>query len=461
MSILQASFRKKALIIIPLIIGIAVFILMVKTKTSPPKIEMVETAYNVRVVKATHMDVIPNISVHATVSPEKTWNSVSEVSGRIIHINPRLKNGNIIKSGRELLRIDPVDYQLALSQLSAEFLEINIREKNTHASLAIEKRNLSLSESNFIRKQKLHKKGSISRTSLDQAEQALLINKASVQNLENTIALIPAERDVLAAKINQASRDLEQTIIYAPFDIRVANLQVENNEYVALGKSLFNGDSIDKVEILAQVPVSMMPSLLLGKIIKKGHNINGDGTGIINDDDNQISDQQLNLIPIAKTTGLTANISMEMGNKIVIWQGEVVRIADTVDVKTQTIGIIVAVNNPYKNIILGVRPPLVKGMFVKVNINGAAVKGALVIPRLSIRQGVVNIINDKNRLERRKVNVIFSQGNISIIKDGIDAEERVIISDLIPAVDGMLLNAKNDDNMVNKMQQSAIGSSSE
>ena len=453
MSILQASFNKKALIIIPLIIGIAVFILMVKTKNQPPKIEMTETAYNVRVVNAAHIDVIPNISVHATVSPEKTWNSVSEVSGRIIHINPRLKNGNIIKSGRELLRIDPVDYQLALSQLRAEFLEINIREKNAHALLAIEKRNLSLSESNFTRKQKLHKKGSISRTSLDQAEQSLLINKAAVQNLENTIALIPAERDVLSAKINQANRDLDQTIIYAPFDIRVANLQVENNEYVALGKSLFNGDSIDKVEILAQVPVSMMPSLLLGKVTATGHNINGDN--------NEISDQQLNLISIAKTTGLTANISMEMGNKTVIWQGEVVRISDTVDVKTQTIGIIVAVNNPYKNIILGVRPPLVKGMFVKVNINGAAIKDALLIPRLSIRQGVVNIINDENRLERRKVNIIFAQGNISIIKDGINADERVIISDIIPAVDGMLLNAKNDDNMVKLMRQSAIGSSSE
>ncbi len=450
MSIFQTSWSRKSLILIPLVIGIIIFIIMVNTKSPPPKIKLAENIYNVRVIKAKHMDVTPNIRIHAIVSPEKTWNSVSEVSGRIININPRLKNGNIIKAGTDLLHIDPTDYQLTLSQLNAELSEVNIREENTRALLIIEKRNLSLAKSNFKRKEKLRKKGTTSQSSLDQAEQSLLASKIAVQNLENSIALIPAERDVLLAKLAQSRRNLDHTIIYAPFDMRVANLQIENNEYVALGKSLFNGDSIDKVEILAQVPVSAMPSLLLAKINEKQLNDNGYN--------NQTDIQELSSTPISETTGLKASIWMKMGNKDISWAGKVVRIADTVDIKTQTIGVIVAVDNPYKNISVGSRPPLVKGMFVKVNITGAILKKSLVIPRIAIRQGIVNIANNENRLERRKVNVIFSQGDISIIKDGIYIGEKVIISDLIPAVEGMLLNTNNDDEMLNIMQQSATGS---
>ncbi len=55
------------------------------------------------------------------------------------------------------------------------------------------------------------------------------------------------------------------------------------------------------------------------------------------------------------------------------------------------------------------------------------------------------MVTVENRLERRGVDVAFLQTNFASIKTGLKAGERVVISDLIPAVEGMLLDPVMDD----------------
>ncbi len=420
-----SDWKRKLLIIIPVAIGIGVFMLMVKGKTPPPKNEAREVVHTVRMVEAQSLDVIPTIMVHGTAEPERTWDAISEVSGRVIEINSRLREGNILRKGSTLLRIDPVDYELSLAQLSAELTEIGIRDKNTRASLVIEERNVKLAQEDLERKQALRIEGVTAQATVDQSEQSVLSKQASIQNLRNTLSIIPAERDVLRAKIVQAQRDLDQTVIRAPFDIRVADLNIENNQYVTLGQTLFIGDAIDRVEIVAQVPLNLMPSLLMGK------------NGTENSNDSLLNS-------MADATGLGATVQMELGSHVIQWAARVVRFLDTIDTKTRTVGIIVAVDNPYKDIQPGVRPPLVKGMFVQIIFRGAAIKNSVVIPRTAVRQGRVYVINAENRLESRMVNVLFSQNGASIVGGGLKAGERIVVSDLIPAVEGMALKTEHD-----------------
>ena len=55
------------------------------------------------------------------------------------------------------------------------------------------------------------------------------------------------------------------------------------------------------------------------------------------------------------------------------------------------------------------------------------------------------------------MDVLFSQGPLSVIAAGVQAGERLVVSDLVPAVPGMLLDAVPDEAMQAQMLTAARG----
>ena len=98
------------------------------------------------------------------------------------------------------------------------------------------------------------------------------------------------------------------------------------------------------------------------------------------------------------------------------------------------------VDDPYENVEPGVRPPLVKGLFVRVTIEGPPLDGQRVVPRSAVHDGRVFVANAENRLETRTVRVRAFQRDLALIADGLDFGDRVVVSDVSPAVEGMLLD---------------------
>ena len=134
-----------------------------------------------------------------------------------------------------------------------------------------------------------------------------------------------------------------------------------------------------------------------------------------------------------------------MGNdQYAQWDADFVRFSDTVDLETRTMGVVVAVDHPLKKIIPGVRPPLSKGMFVEVNIDGITQVNSIVIPRSALRNGSVYVMNENNRLEIRSPQKRYDQDQSSIIESGLKPGEQLVLTDLIPAIEGMLLKASID-----------------
>ena len=240
-------------IIPPIVIGIAILLIMVGGKQPPEKAERGEPIRFVRIVEVATTNFTPVAEGYGSVQPARVWAAVSQVSGRVIEMHPRLRNGGIITAGSELIRIDPDDYQLKLGQAKNELAELNGQGDNAAASLEIEKRNLALAEKEFKRKKKLANQGTVSKSSADETERAMLSSRSLVQNLQNTLSLLPIQRKLLESKITQAERDLADTRISAPFNMRVAGLAVEQQQFVSAGQTLFSGDSLERVEITARV----------------------------------------------------------------------------------------------------------------------------------------------------------------------------------------------------------------
>ena len=73
----------------------------------------------VRVVEARPQTVQLHVRAHGTVVPRTESELVPEASGRVLEISPSLVSGGFFQQDEVLLRIDPLDYEVALEQARA------------------------------------------------------------------------------------------------------------------------------------------------------------------------------------------------------------------------------------------------------------------------------------------------------------------------------------------------------
>lgn len=419
--------RWRALWILPPVaLGIAAIVFMASGRQPPARSETVETAYPVRTITVESVELVPQASGYGEVQPAKVWAAVAQVAGRVIETHARLRNGEIVPAGTLLFRIDPVDYELQLAQAQAELAELDVQETNARASLAIDQRNLRLAEREQARLDKLRSNGTASQSDVDTAERATLNARTSVQNTENTLALLPTQRRLLEAKVAQAERDLANTAVAAPFNLRVADLAVERDQYVGVGQTLFKGDAVDSVEIVAQVAMTSLRNLFIGR----------------DRETLSLDDLQSHL---ADFTGFRPLVRMNLGGVTAEWEAGFVRFSDQVDPRTRSIGVVVRVDDPLGKVIPGRRPPLSKGMFVDVVIRGRPQPDRVVLPRSALRNGAVYLVDENQRLQTRPLQLLFNQGDLSVVADGLRAGDRLVVTDPVPAVAGMPLIPRDDE----------------
>ncbi len=408
----------------PIVIGVAVFVFMKTGKQAPTKSDAGEPTRVVRTLEIQRSNFTPIAEGFGVVQPAQVWQAVSQVSGRIVATHERLRNGEIIQKGELLFQVDPVDYELLLVQSDTQLAELDVQMNNTKASLKIEERNLALVTSEYERQKKLAKQGSISRSSVDSAQRTMLNSQAQVQNLKNTLSLIPTQKKLQKAKITQAQRDLSNTKVTAPFNLAVSGLAIEMDQFVSKGQVLLSGDSLDRVEIIAQVSLSSLKNLFI-------------------DRPQLPNNMKVLSSSIKDIAGFKPEVVLDMGNdNYARWDAEFVRFSDAVDSETRTMGVVVAVDKPLSKTIPGIRPPLSKGMFVEILISGHTQENTIAIPSSAIRNNNIYVLSSDNRLEIREIQTRYDQQGKSIVSSGLQAGEQLVLSDIIPAVQGMLLKAK-------------------
>ena len=440
--------KNRKLIVVPILAGLIITIILVKTSKQPTQSPIAETARSVRVIDVPVVDLVPAAVGYGSVAPSVVLDAVAEVDGKIIEMLPNLKRGSIVQTGSVLLKIDPTVYELAIAEIEtsiastqAQIEETYVDERNTRTSLDIENKSLEFSKKELDRLTNIVEKGAVSRSSLDQQERTYLTQLQSVQSLKNTLQLLPVERKLLKAqlagyeaKLANAELDLENTTITLPFDGRIAEVNIETGQYVKVGDVMVIVDGINKAEVTAQIPISRVRPLIP-----------------VSD----VSNIQINEEMFEKVLGFKAKVRLqEIG---VEWDARFVRMNDTIDPKTRTMGVIVEVDEPYANAIPGVRPPLIKGMFVEVEIRGKPISSQLVIPRTALHEDKVYTVNSENRLEIKQVKTAIKQAEYASITSGLNEGDKLIVSDLIPAIDGMLLGANYDEEIKNELISIATG----
>ena len=454
------TLAKRFLAIPPIVVGAGLLATQVADREAPEQAAPAEVARPVRVIEVQPTVFVPRALGYGYVEPGSVWQAVAEVAGKIVYRHPDLERGRVLEAGTLLFRIDPTDYRLAVARIesnldsvAAQLAEIGIREENTKSSLAIERRSVELAEDDLKRKQALFARGNASQASVDEAEISVLNQRQKIQDLENQLNLIPAERRVLEAdralqraELQEAEADLERTEIRLPFDARIAEVEVEAQEFVGVNDALAEADSIDVAEVTVQMAIDHARPLVPR------------GTAL-----GSLSPEQLSRVP--RRWGLEAEVRLRTGDLTAAWDARFDRVSDTVDPQTRTLGLIVAVDEPYGKIIPGERPPLVKNMYVEVELRSKARPDRIVVPRAAIHRNpngdpVVYIAGGHDRLVVRPVMLGPAQSDFVVVASGLSGGERVVVSDLLPAIEGMLLAPRTDEALAARLLAQAGGSAS-
>ncbi|MCP3874799.1 MAG: hypothetical protein GY699_16810 [Desulfobacteraceae bacterium] len=444
---------KKLLIIIPIICGIALFAVMKTNKKPPVRVENRERVQTVRIIPLQKMSVVPRVLSYGYVEADRTWQGITEVSGKVVFVNENLKKGFFIKKGEMLLKIDTTNYGLAESRGVADLMNVDARLKeleqtqaNTRRLLSIEKKSLASAGQELKRKRKLFSNQYISASDLEKEERTFLSHQTAVNNLQNVIDLIPSQKKALLAQkksgestVTERRLDVAKTEIRAPFSCRLSKVNIELHQFASAGTILVEAESVDR----AEVPVSLSPRSFLSLMPKQY----GKSLG-----------QIPNMETIRRAIGITAKVRLPMDKDMRIeWDGTFSRTSESMDLKTGAITIYISVDKPYENVIPGKRPPLVTNMYVEVELKGRMLQERWVVPRSAVHKGKVYISTPENRLEIRPVDVRFNMENLAVLSNGFKSGEKLVLADLVPAVEGMRLKPVEAPDVLENLKRHALG----
>ena len=377
--------RRIGLPIAIIVVGFGLAATLLKTGPSITPQAPVAKPPLVRAVTVQPTDFEFEATARGTVMPRSETDLIAEVSGRVVELSESLVTGGFFEEDDVLLRIDPLDYEIALEQASAQ-VQRAVSE-------------LATARKNYERQRNLSKRQSTSESLEDDARNRLQIAEAAQREAKARLAI--------------AERDLERTVIKAPYDGRVRTEQVDLGQFLNRGTRLAKVYAIDAAEV--RLPIKNDELAFLNISLRDGS---------------------------AWEKRPSVSLFAEFAGADHRWTGEIVRTEGELDPKTRMIQLVASVADPYR----AGTTPLPVGLFVDAVITGGVQPNIVKLPRVAmVSPSEVYIVDSSERLVRRTVTVLRSQGDFVYINGGLLAGDRVCLSRLASAMPGMKVRVENTE----------------
>jgi HlyD family secretion protein len=244
--------KKKISIIagIVLLVILIIIVIIVKNKRNE--------GIKVTAEKVAKRTIIQTVSANGKIQPEKDVKISPYISGEVVEL--MVKEGDQVKSGDLLAKIDPEIYVSAYDQSTAALNSQMASEANARARLSQMKAQYVNAKQTYDRQQKLFNQNVISQADFDQAKSGYDVAKAQVDASEQDIKANEFQVKSAEAALKRAKEDLTRTAIFAPNDGTVSKLSVEKGERVTGASQFSSGTEIMTIanlnEMEAQVEVN-------------------------------------------------------------------------------------------------------------------------------------------------------------------------------------------------------------
>lgn len=328
------------------------------------------------------VDVI--VRSQGTVRPRTETILVPEIAGRVVYVSPSLAAGGFFEKGDVLVRIDPRDYELAVVAARSQVAQAASRLEVEQEEAAVARREWEA----------LGRGG---------APAPLVVR-------EPQLAEARAALDAARSAQERAERDRTRTTLTAPFAGRVREKRVDLGQVVAPGNALATLYAVDVAEVRLPLPDQELAFLDLPLGYRAG-----------------------------SKPGPRVTLHAAFGGQVLEWEGRIVRTEGEIDPASRMVHLVAEVKDPYGRASRKTaRAPLAVGMFVRAEIRGRELEDVIVLPRAALRgQNQVLVVDGEDRLRYRTVDVARTDREDVLVAGGLRAGERVCVSPLDVAVDGM------------------------
>lgn len=373
--------------ILVIIIAVVLTFVLVKSRKVPEPHEAPYLGPLVEVAELEQGSHKVVVGATGTVQARYEVDITPQVRGRVSELSPNMVAGGRFRKGELLLAIEDVDYRLAID---------------------LAKANLAQAELELLRNENLAR---VAR----QEWQAINSDGAAEPDplvvYEPQMKSARAQRDAALANVRQAEVNLERTRIFAPFDGYVREENVEKDQYLTAGSPVATIVSSGQAEIIVPLPLDELAWL---QVPLDG--ADGDGS--------------------------KAEIRLQSGGRLFRWQGRISRALGEIDPRNRMARVVVTVAGAGTVTATedGPLSRLMPGMFVEVYLHGKELNGVLAVPRGALHDNdTLWVVDDANRLRIRSVEIDRRERDEVLVRSGVTAGERIVLTNLSGAAEGMLL----------------------
>ena len=323
------------------------------------------------------------ISSNGTTTPLTQTVLTAEVGGEVIYRSKKFSEGSSVIEGEILAKIDDTDLQLQYKNALLQLANAEVQYS------------LQLAEAE-VAKQAWEKMG-------DGIASDLTLKKPQLKQAEALLA-------VAKAQVSSAEKKLDKTEIVAPYAGRIQNVNID------LGTTIVPGQPVGAIYTSSEIEVTLA----------------------VKDNDLQFLSIPMDGRKLDPSEQALVEIKSFYKGKNQTWIGRLERVDGVIDPITRMINLIAVFKNDFIEID---KPNLPIGLFVEAQIDGIKLKDIFSIPVNAISQNnEVYIVNNDNELVSIKLPILKKYSDFVIVKDGLKAGERVVISKLSTASNGIKVN---------------------
>lgn len=334
----------------------------------------------------------PQLVVLGTVEPAQDITLGPRISGQVVELSPEFIPGGMVSKGDLLLRIDPSDFENAVSISNSELLQ-----KEALWEIEQARQRLAVKELEML------------EDTIDDTNRGLVLR-------EPQIASIKAEMAAAKASLERAQLDLDRTEVTAPFDAQILTQSVNIGSQVRPGDELARLIGVDEYWIMAAVPIRTLRWIQFPKT-------NDDGTST-----------EGSKVILRNTDAWGPDAQRE---------GRVARLIGTLDQQTRLARVLITVADP-----LGREsdaPPLILDTLIETQIEGKEINDVIRMPRDYVRDQDTVWVMKEEQLEIRETQVVFRDAEYAYIREGIEEGEDIVTTTLATVADGVGLREITDD----------------
>jgi RND family efflux transporter MFP subunit len=373
------------LLVIVIALGLT-FVLLKSRKTPKPH----ETPYLGPLVEVAELvKTNRQVIVSGTGSAQSRYEVgiTPQVKGRVSEISPQMVAGGVFREGELLFAVEEVDYQLAiaLAQSSLAQAELELLRNENLADLARKEWQALNADSSL-------------------EPNPLVVYEPQLKSAR-------AQRDAALANVEQAELNLQRTRVFAPFNCYVRSEQLEIGQFLNAGSPVATVVGTDQIEIVVPLPLD---ELIWLQVPRKG----------------------------TQQKGSLAKVELQSGGQTFQWQGAITRALGEIDPRNRMARVVVTVEEPFSPDTGDAKllKDLLPGMFVEVHLQGEEIPDVIAVPRGALHDNdTLWIVNDENRLHIRAVDILRRERDEVLIRSGLDVSEKIVLTNLSGAAEGMLL----------------------